>query len=86
MAADHVDHLVEQWRTVRPDLELGPMATFGRLGRLHTHASRAIEEVFRRHGLSIGEFDVLAALRRAGHPHVMTPTALARLVLLSPAA
>lgn len=83
--ADHVDRLVEQWRSVRPDLELDPMATFGRLGRLHTYASRAIEEVFRRHGLSIGEFDVLAALRRAGAPHVMTPTALARLVMLSPA-
>ena len=85
MDADHVDRLVEQWRNVRPDLELDPMATFGRLGRLHTHATRAIEEVFQRHGLSIGEFDVLAALRRAGEPHVMTPTALARLLMLSPA-
>jgi DNA-binding MarR family transcriptional regulator len=83
--ADHVDVLIEQWGTVRPDLELAPMATFGRLGRLHTHATRAIEAVFERHGLTIGEFDVLAALRRAGEPNVMTPTALARLLMLSPA-
>ncbi len=85
MDADHVDRLVEQWRAVRPDLELAPMATFGRLGRLHAHATRAIEAVFERHGLSIGEFDVLAALRRSGEPHVMTPTALSRLLMLSPA-
>ena len=85
MEPDHVDQLVEQWRTVRPDLELAPMATFGRLGRLHTHATRAIEAVFERHGLTIGQFDVLAALRRGGEPYVMTPTALARLLMLSPA-
>jgi DNA-binding MarR family transcriptional regulator len=83
--ADHVDVLIEQWAAVRPDLDLAPMATFGRLGRLHTHATRAIEAVFDRHGLTIGEFDVLAALRRAGEPHVMTPTALSRLLMLSPA-
>ena len=85
MSPDHVDRLLEQWQVVRPDLELGPMATFGRLARALTHATRSIEEVFGRHGLTIGEFDVLAALRRAGDPHVMTPTALSRLLMLSPA-
>jgi DNA-binding MarR family transcriptional regulator len=85
VGADHVHVLIEQWHAVRPELELAPMATFGRLGRLHTHATRAIEAVLVRHGLTIGEFDVLAALRRAGAPHVMTPTALARLLMLSPA-
>lgn len=82
---DPVAGLVAQWAVERPDLELAPMATFGRLGRLHAFASRAIDEVFARHGLSIGEFDVLAALRRAGAPFTMTPTALARLLMLSPA-
>lgn len=85
MRPDHVDRLLEQWRLVRPDLELGPMGTFGRLGRALAHATRSIEEVFGRHGLTIGEFDVLAALRRSGDPHVMTPTALSRLLMLSPA-
>jgi DNA-binding MarR family transcriptional regulator len=61
------------------------MGVFGRLGRLSAHATRAIEEVFVPHGLSIGEFDVLATLRRAGPPHRMPPGALARLLMLSPA-
>lgn len=82
---DHVDDLIDQWAELRPDLELGPMATFGRLGRLHAHASRSIEAVFAEHGLTIGEFDVLAALRRSGDPFVMKPTELARVLMLSPA-
>jgi DNA-binding MarR family transcriptional regulator len=84
-SGDHVDRVIEQWRAARPDLELAPMATFGRLGRVYAHATRAIEAMFRRHGLTIGEFDVLAALRRAGDPHEMTPTDLARLLMVSPA-
>jgi len=82
---DHVDRLIEQWERERPDLELAPMATIGRLGRLHTLATSAIAEVFAAHGLQIGEFDVLAALRRSGHPFTMKPSDLARVLMLSPA-
>jgi DNA-binding MarR family transcriptional regulator len=84
-AADPVDALVDQWRVHRPDLDLAPMATFGRLGRLSVAAGRSIEAVFNRHGLSTGEFDVLAALRRGGEPHTTTPTLLAKTLMLSPA-
>lgn len=81
---DAVDQMLDAWRRERPDLELAAMGTFGRLGRLAHHASRAIDDVFAQHGLNTGEFDVLAALRRAGAPHVLTPTALARTLMLSP--
>lgn len=84
-ARDHVDDLIAQWGRERPDLELGPMAIFGRLGRAHAHVSRAIEETFGSHGLNVGEFDVLAALRRSGPPFTMRPTDLARTLMLSPA-
>jgi DNA-binding MarR family transcriptional regulator len=82
---DHVDRLIEQWARERPDLEFAPMATIGRLGRLHALASRSIAEVFAGHGIQIGEFDVMAALRRSGEPFVMKPTDLARALMLSPA-
>src|SRR5687768_6871052 len=81
---DHVDQLIEQWRKERPDLTLVPMAIFGRLGRLYALATRSIEAVVREHGLDIGEFDVLAALRRSGPPFAMTPSALSRTLMLSP--
>lgn len=86
---DAVDELIEQWRARRPDLPesgLTAMAVFGRLGRVAGRAGPAIEAVFGRHGLSTGEFDVLAALYRSGEPFELTPGALARTLMLSPAA
>ena len=83
---DDVDRHIAQWRTERPDLPLDAMATFGRLGRLMGLAAPAIEAVFARHGLTTGEFDGLAALRRSGDPVTLTPTVLARAMMLSPAA
>jgi DNA-binding MarR family transcriptional regulator len=82
---DHVDVLIEQWARERPDLELAPMATIGRLGRLNALAGRSIEAVFAEHGLTVGEFDVLAALRRAGEPFAAKPIDLARMMMLTPA-
>jgi DNA-binding MarR family transcriptional regulator len=81
---DVVDEMVEAWARARPDLALEPMGTFGRLGRIHGRAGRAIEAVFEQHGLGTGEFDVLAALRRAGTPAALTPGELARSLMLSP--
>jgi len=78
--------MLEAWARARPDLEdhLPAMGTFGRFGRVHAQASRAIEAVFARHGLSTGEFDVLASLRRAGAPFARTPGELSRALMLSP--
>jgi DNA-binding MarR family transcriptional regulator len=85
--ADAVDRLIDQWRAVRPDLAeaLPAMATIGRIGRLHQLARAQIEAVLGGHGLSIGEFDVLAALRRSGEPYALRPIDLARTLMLSPA-
>ncbi|TCK20826.1 MarR family winged helix-turn-helix transcriptional regulator [Pseudonocardia endophytica] len=86
---DPVDRLVDQWRRERPDLDdegLDAMATIGRLGRLAAVAGPLVDRVFARHGLRTGEFDVLAALRRSGEPFVLTPSELARMMMLSAAA
>ncbi|WFG46836.1 MarR family transcriptional regulator [Pseudonocardia alni] len=86
---DAVDDLVDQWRHERPDLSpdgLAAMATIGRLGRFAALVAPRVERVFAAHGLRTGEFDVLAALRRAGAPYVLTPTRLSRALMLSPAA
>lgn len=85
---DDIDTFIAQWRAERPDLDDGleAMAVFGRLGRLAALVGPAIEEVLLRHGLTTGEFDVLAALRRSGEPFTLTPTVLARMLMLSPGA
>lgn len=77
--------MVEQWERERPDLAFDAMGTIGRLGRLMAFVNTSIEEVFATHGISVGDFDVLAALRRSGEPFVLRPTELARQLMLSPA-
>ncbi|HWP19034.1 MAG TPA: MarR family transcriptional regulator [Burkholderiaceae bacterium] len=73
---DAVDAILAQWRRERPDLDPSPMAVIGRVGRCAALLQRRLEPVFQQFGLTAGEFDVLATLRRAGPPHSLAPTAL----------
>lgn len=82
---DRVDEMIERWEAERDDLDFDAMGTIGRLGRLNAVGARIIEEGMATHGLSIADFDVLAALRRSGPPYELKPTDLARTLMLSPA-
>ncbi|MET7465167.1 MarR family transcriptional regulator [Nonomuraea sp. NPDC005501] len=80
---DAVDAILGQWRRERPDLDLAPMGVFARMGRVTRMVEAAVEEVFVRHGLRPGEFDVLAALRRSGPPYTMIPSELSAVLMMS---
>ncbi|HET6685525.1 MAG TPA: MarR family transcriptional regulator [Jiangellaceae bacterium] len=73
MGEDEVDRLVEAWRHERPDLDVAPMEVLSRVGRLARHLDRGRRAAFAEHGLEPWEFDVLAALRRAGQPYELSP-------------
>jgi DNA-binding MarR family transcriptional regulator len=75
---DEVDELVEAWRRERADLDLAPVEVFSRIGRLARLLDKARREAFTAHEIELWEFDVLAALRRAGHPYQLSPGALLR--------
>jgi DNA-binding MarR family transcriptional regulator len=83
MAEDYVDLILRQWGRERPDLDIAPMGIIGRLSRLSRHLERSIEETFLRYGLTIGMFDVLAALRRSGPPYRLSPSQLYNALMLS---
>jgi len=83
MSSDPIDALVEQWQRERPGLDARPMATVGRLLRAARRVDEAIESQLAGHGLQVGWFDVLSALRRAGAPHRLTPGQLTRALMLS---
>lgn len=70
---DEVDDLSEAWAHERPDLDLGPVEIFSRLSRLSRHLDLARRDAFSGSGIESWEFDVLAALRRAGRPYVLSP-------------
>lgn len=81
---DAVDAIVDQWREQRPDLpDLLPMALLGRMTRCSLLIQKQMAECFRRHDLQLGEFDVLASLRRAGEPYTLAPTALFSMLMVS---
>jgi len=80
-----LDETMASWRRERPDLELDAMGSVLRLGQLTNAAARTVDAVFGPHGITLGEFDVLAALRRGGAGTVLTPTILARVAMVSPA-
>lgn len=82
-AADEVDVIVEQWRRERAGMRLEPMAVFGRIYRLARLVGDRQEKVYAGWGISRGEFDVLAALRRSGEPYTLAPTALAAGLMLT---
>jgi DNA-binding MarR family transcriptional regulator len=80
---DEVDALTEEWARERPDLDLAPVAVFSRISRLARHLDLARREAFSAHGIESWEFDVLAALRRAGAPYELSPGRLLRATLVT---
>jgi DNA-binding MarR family transcriptional regulator len=70
---DEVDRLVAAWQRERPDLDVEPLAVLSRVSRLARHLALARRAAFAEHGLEGFEFDVLAALRRAGPPYELSP-------------
>jgi len=70
---DEVDELVESWRRERADLDLAPVEVFSRISRLSRHLDRARKQAFAEQEIETWEFDVLAALRRAGKPYELSP-------------
>ncbi|MFD5569061.1 MarR family winged helix-turn-helix transcriptional regulator [Streptomyces cadmiisoli] len=81
---DTVAEVVRQWRSVRPDLDTGPMEIIGRVNRCSALLQQAEDAPLRHAGLSRPEFDLLGALRRTGQE--LTPSELARETFSSGAA
>ncbi|MEU8358589.1 MarR family transcriptional regulator [Nonomuraea sp. NPDC048882] len=80
---DAIDTIIEQWRRERPDLDLSAMDVFGRLAQAMRLMAPQVDRVFTKHGLRQGEFDVLAALRRAGPPYTLIPSELSEVLMMS---
>lgn len=82
-ATDEVDQLIAAWQRERPDLDVRPLQVLSRVTRLARHLDIARREAFALHDLEPGEFDVLAALRRAGAPYALTPSQLVNATLVT---
>jgi DNA-binding MarR family transcriptional regulator len=73
---DAVDRIVQQWKTEKPDLPSERMGPIGRLKRCTALLEPLVTKGLDDLELTVGEFDVLATLRRAGAPYLLAPTDL----------
>ncbi|WP_299805657.1 MarR family winged helix-turn-helix transcriptional regulator [uncultured Shewanella sp.] len=80
---EDIDKVIAQWSKEKPHLDTLPMAIFGRIMRLQKHIEAQIATCHKQFGLTMGEFDVLATLRRSGEPFSLTPSALLSSMMLT---
>jgi DNA-binding MarR family transcriptional regulator len=80
---DPVDAIIDQWAAVRPDLDTAAMEVFGRVFRLSRAMGDRMEKAYTPYGISRGEFDVLATLRRSGEPYALSPRQLSDTLMLT---
>lgn len=80
---DQIDRIVGLWQQARPDLELGSTEVIGRIVRLEYFITRRVLQDLAHYGLNVGEFDVLAALRRYPPTFQLSPNQLQNMVLIS---
>ncbi|WP_104109410.1 MarR family winged helix-turn-helix transcriptional regulator [Arthrobacter sp. N199823] len=84
--ADHLERILSQWNTEKPELDVSPMAVIGRLSRAASAVDTRLAETFAQHGMDTSTFDALATLLRSGPPYSLTPAALARDAMISSSA
>ena len=85
MTNDLTDRTLDAWQQAHPDLETAGLQVTARLSRIGPLLARRQEGVFERFGLGRGEVGVLGALRIAGQPYQLSPTRMAKGLMLSSA-
>lgn len=80
---DDVDTLVSAWQRERPDLDVSPLEVLSRVSRIARQLDIQRKATFAHVGLETWEFDVLAALRRAGAPAALSPGQLGTQTLVT---
>jgi DNA-binding MarR family transcriptional regulator len=80
---DHVDSIIAQWHAEAPEYDYLDMELIGRLGRVAGMVSRRVARCIEAQGISVPEFDVLAALKRSGAPYKLLPTTLYKTLMVT---
>jgi DNA-binding MarR family transcriptional regulator len=80
----YIDETVSGWQEQRPDIDFVPMGYMLRFHAMAEAAIAKIQMITKSHGLTLGEFDVLATLRRHGATSTLTPSFIAEVALVSP--
>lgn len=82
-AKDHVDEIVELWKAREPELDTASLHVVGRLLRVAADINRVRERALEPYELTVGDFDVLATLRRTSGPEGVNAKHLSRSALIT---
>lgn len=80
---DGIDRMIDAWRRALPGLDPSPLGLVGRVIVLAQHLEKSVNAALARHGLALGQFDILATLRRHGPKGGLAPGQLLENVMLS---
>ncbi len=83
MKGDIIDEMNAAWQRELPDLDPSPLEVVGRVIVIAQYLERSVNAALEPLGLSLGQFDILATLRRQGAKGKMTPSQLMKSVMLS---
>jgi DNA-binding MarR family transcriptional regulator len=81
--SDVIDELITSWQQTRPDLDPTPLHLVGRVLVLAQRLEESVAAALAPHGLTLGQFDILATLRRHSPIGGLTPSELLHSVMLS---
>ena len=82
--ADLVEQTVATWSVERPDLDFTAMSIALKVNLLVTKQLELTNQYMLGLGVTLGEFDVLATLRRHGKNGVLMPTEIAVFAMITP--
>lgn len=82
--SNRVERALLDWKRERPDLDVTPLAVVGRLKVATEEIVSRLEAYLRAEGLTLADFEILAALRRNGKPYRLTQRDLGQRVMRAP--
>jgi DNA-binding MarR family transcriptional regulator len=80
---DTIDRIVSEWRFALPNLDPSPLEVVGRVLVLAQRLEERVGAALGEHNLTLGQFDILATLRRKGPRGELSPSELLKNVALS---
>ena len=83
-ANELINETVSSWVEQRPDLDFEAMRVALGINVVTAQYAEIYGNLVKSLGITLGEFDVLATLRRNGKRGVLTPKEIARVAMISP--
>lgn len=82
METDYIDRFIDEWSRSRPGADVASQAGILRVIRIASRLERRLAQISAAHGMNVGQFNVLTALRRLD-PTPLAPKHLMQATLFS---